>query len=108
MGPNNSTPARLFFIDQKTGKQQELTDRIAELSITEADGDEVVSVGFQCQHCEHADCKRTHDGKIRCTRWSRWVEPNERSCEEYSFTLPFFLDPEQQAKTIEYFQRKQR
>lgn len=108
MGPESSTPARLFFVNPETGERHELTDRIAELSITEAEGDESMSVGFRCQHCEHADPKRTKDGKIRCKRFSQWVEPNAMNCEEYSYSFPLVFDPIYQAEMMKYFERKQR
>lgn len=114
MGPENSTPVQLFYADPETGEKREITDRVTELSVINSiadhmtEGWEAMSVGFQCQHCEHADPKRTHNGKKRCKRWSRWVEPNGRNCEEYSYTLPVFLDPLEQAAMIEYFQRKQK
>lgn len=112
MGPENSTPTQLFYIDQQTGEKREITDRIAELSVIDSiadhitEGWEEVSVGFQCQHCEHADTKRTHDGRIRCTRWSRWVEPNGRNCEEYGYSIPFKFDPVQYAEAMKYFQNQ--
>lgn len=108
MGPENSPPTHLVYINPETGEQHELMGLAENISLTEMEGWEDMSVGFQCQHCEHADPKRTHDGKIRCKRWSRWVEPNGRNCEEYSYTLPVFLDPTKQAEMIEYFQRKQK
>lgn len=108
MGPDNSSPVRLFFVDPETGEQQEISDHIAELSITETGSDEAMSAFFRCRDCEHADCKRTQDTKIRCKRWSRWVEPNERACEEHNIFFPLYFDPVQQAEMMKYFQRKQR
>lgn len=37
----------------------------------------------QCQYCEYANPKRKIDDKIRCTRFSQWVEPKNR-CSAYS------------------------
>lgn len=47
-------------------------------------GDEIVSCCRMCISCYHADRKREHDGRVRCTRWSRWVDPEAKPCEEYS------------------------
>lgn len=114
MGPDSSPPTHLFYINSETGEPQEITDRIAELSvieqitdsITKTEGWTEVSAGFLCRHCEHADCKRTHDGKIRCKRWSQWVEPTAHSCKEYGYSIPFQFDPVQQAEIMEYFQNQ--
>lgn len=108
MGPENSPPTYLCYINPETGEQHKLMGLVENISLTEVEGFEDMSVGFQCQHCEHADPKRTHDGKIRCKRWSRWVEPNGRNCEEYGFTLPLSFNSEQHTKAMEYFQRKQK
>lgn len=37
----------------------------------------------QCQYCEYANPKRKIDDKIRCTRFSQWVDPDNR-CSAYS------------------------
>ena len=37
----------------------------------------------KCANCGRADTNRKNDGRIRCTRFSRWVYPFEDSCEGY-------------------------
>lgn len=37
----------------------------------------------QCRHCEYANPRRKIDDKIRCTRFSQWVEPKS-TCSAYS------------------------
>ena len=45
----------------------------------------------ECRFCPHADTNRTKDGKIRCKRFSQWVDPHSL-CDKYadkSFPLLF-------------------
>lgn len=35
-----------------------------------------------CRYCDHADPKRERNGKIRCKRFSQWVDPIGKVCEE--------------------------
>jgi len=83
MGPDNSTPVTLYYVDHATGKATKLGPGIPELTLTNG-GDEIVSCCRMCISCYHADRKREHDGRVRCTRWSRWVDPEAKPCEEYS------------------------
>lgn len=32
-----------------------------------------------CHFCEFGDPKRTKGNKIRCTRWSTWVDPSQET-----------------------------
>ena len=43
-----------------------------------------MSTKSACDWCSKGDKNRTKDGKIRCTRYSKWVYPFEDSCEEYA------------------------
>lgn len=40
MGPDNSPPVQLFFLNEETGERTALCSTISELSITEKEGDE--------------------------------------------------------------------
>lgn len=42
-----------------------------------------MSAKSACAECIKADKTRTKDGRIRCTRYSKWVYPFDESCEEY-------------------------
>lgn len=42
-----------------------------------------MSAKSACTECIKANKNRTKDGKIRCTKYSKWVYPFEDSCEEY-------------------------
>lgn len=42
-----------------------------------------MSAKSACTECIKADKTRTKDGRIRCTRCSKFVYPFEDSCEEY-------------------------
>lgn len=36
-----------------------------------------------CMDCKYCNTKRTNEeGKVRCTRYSQFVEPNQKSCYE--------------------------
>lgn len=36
-----------------------------------------------CMDCKYCNTKRTNEeGKVRCTRYSQFVEPNQKSCDE--------------------------
>ncbi len=43
-----------------------------------------------CMQCEHSDKERQKDGKIRCTRFSRWVQP-VFYCDEYTYRIDWSL-----------------
>ena len=42
-----------------------------------------MSCGKECRFCPHADPNRTQNGKIRCKRFSQWVDPHSL-CDEYA------------------------
>lgn len=42
-----------------------------------------MSAKSACADCTKVDKNRTKDGRIRCTRYSKWVYPFDESCEEY-------------------------
>lgn len=46
-------------------------------------GANAMTYKVQCRYCEYANPKRKIDDKIRCTRFSQWVEPENR-CPAYS------------------------
>lgn len=107
MGPDNSPPVQLFFVNEETGEQTALCSTILELSITEKEGDEPMYFGG-CGDCSHADHKRKQGEKVRCTRWSRWVNPHGKPCEEHSIFFPFNLTPEQYLESLEMMKNYQR
>ncbi|MCM1224089.1 MAG: hypothetical protein NC548_57520 [Lachnospiraceae bacterium] len=106
MGVGDSSPVRLFYVDQETGEQKELTQDIAELTISEAKDSESMTEIGACLTCRHADSNRTKDGKIRCKRWSQWVSRMQKSCKEYGYSIsfdvhelaPYFLPQEPKGK----------
>lgn len=65
-----------------------------------------MSAYFRCRDCEHSDCNRTQGSKIRCKRYSCWVEPNEIACEEKHIPFPLAFDSVAQAEMIERYQKK--
>lgn len=108
MGPDNSPPVRLYLVNQETGERTELPKEIPEISITETEGDELMSYFGGCGDCSHADHKRKQGDKVRCTRWSRWVSPQEKPCEEHTVSFPFNLTPEQYLASLEMMKNYQR
>lgn len=48
-----------------------------------------MSVGCLCSHCDAADCNRRKDDKIRCTKYSQWVNPNDIGCDAYVGAMSF-------------------
>lgn len=105
MGPDNSPPVQLFFINEDTGEKTELTATIKEFSFTEAGDDEPMYFGG-CGDCSHADHKRKQGEKIRCTRWSRWVSPQGKPCEEHTVSFPFNIDPMKHLEMMQYYYQK--
>lgn len=54
-----------------------------------------MSVLSYCSHCDASDCNRRKGNKIRCTRFSQWVDPNNIACEEFNGALSFLdMSPE--------------
>ena len=47
-----------------------------------------MSVGCLCSHCDAADCNRRKNDKIRCTKYSQWVNPNDIGCDAYACSEP--------------------
>ncbi len=109
MGPDNSSPVQLYLMNEETGERIDLSATISELSITAKEDGEPMSCFGGCADCSHADRERKQGEKIRCKRWSCWVNPHGKTCEEYSFSFsfPIALDPIEQAERMKYFQRKQ-
>lgn len=61
-----------------------------------------------CGDCSHADHKRKQGEKVRCTRWSRWVSPQEKPCEEHTVSFPFNITPEQYLESLAMMKNYQR
>lgn len=106
MGPDNSTPVRLFFVDPETGERTELPKKIPEIAITGTEGDEPMSYFGGCGDCSHADHKRKQGEKVRCTRWSQWVNPHGKPCEERTISFPLNIDPMKHLEMMQYFYQK--
>lgn len=63
-----------------------------------------MSVGCLCSHCDASDCNRRKDGKIRCTRYSQWVNPNDRGCDAYTGAMSFAdMTPEKMREIAELY-----
>lgn len=107
MGPDNLPPVRLFFINEETGEKTELPPTIKEFSFTETGDDEPMYFGG-CGDCSHADHKRKQGEKVRCKRWSRWVSPQGKPCEEHNISFPFNLTPEQYLESLEMMKNYQK
>lgn len=43
-----------------------------------------MSVLSRCSHCDASDCNRRKGNKIRCTRFSQWVDPNSEVCDVFA------------------------
>lgn len=108
MGPDDSAPVRLCYIDPETGERHELPDALPELSFTEAEGRWEPMYFGGCGDCSYADHKRKQGEKIRCKRWSRWVNPQGKPCEEHSISFPLNLTPEQYLGSLEMMKHYQR
>ena len=108
MGPDNSPPVRLFFINEETGEKTELPATIKEFSFTEAEGGWEPMYFGGCGDCSHADLKRRQGEKVRCKRWSRWVNPQGTPCEEHSISFSLNLTPEQYLGSLEMMKNYQR
>lgn len=66
-----------------------------------------MSVGCLCSHCDAADCNRRKNDKIRCTKYSQWVNPNDIGCDAYVGAMSFAdMSPEKNErnrKTVSRF-----
>lgn len=60
----------------------------------------------QCRFCKNQDATRKNGNKIRCRKYSKWVELSE-NCEEYAAKL-FQLTPEAMMQHIESMQHYQK
>ncbi len=108
MGPDDSAPVRLCYIDPETDERHEIPNALPELSFTEAEGGWEPMYFGGCGDCSHADLKRRQGEKVRCKRWSRWVNPQGTPCEEHSISFPLNLTPEQYLESIEMMKNYQR
>lgn len=63
-----------------------------------------MSTGHLCSHCNSSDCNRRKDGKIRCTKYSQWVNPNDIGCDTYSGAMLFAeMTPEKMKEIAELY-----
>ena len=103
MGPDTSTsPVQLRYFDPVSQTWTDLSKDIVGLpTFSIVDGsEESVSCGRACRWCKHADTQRTKDEKIRCKRWSRWVDRDD-VCEENLESMSFGFTPEDYSKFIQ-------
>lgn len=106
MKPDNSPPVRLYLVNHETGERTELPKEIPEISITETEGNEPMTYFGDCGDCIHADHKRKQGEKVRCTRWSQWVNPQGKPCEERTISFQFNIDPAKHLEMMQYFYQK--
>ena len=100
MGPETSTSSiQLRYFDPVSQTWIDLSKDVVRLptfSIIDG-GNESMSYGRACQWCKHADTQRTKGEKIRCRRWSQWVDRNH-VCEENLESMSFRFTPEDYQK----------
>ena len=83
------SPAYWSVNEQNSGKIEEIRS---------------MSVGCLCSHCNFSDCNRRNDNKIRCTRYSQWVNPNDIGCDVYVGAMSFAdMSPEKMKEIAELY-----
>lgn len=100
MGPETSTSSiQLRYFDPVSQTWIDLSKDVVRLpTFSIIDGsNESMSCGRACQWCKHADTQRTKGEKIRCKRWSQWVDRNH-VCEENLESMSFRFTPEDYQK----------
>lgn len=63
-----------------------------------------MSVLSRCSHCDASDCNRRKGNKIRCTRFSQWVDPNSEVCDVFCWATSFLnMNPEKMKEVAELY-----
>ncbi len=63
-----------------------------------------MSVLSHCSHCDASDCNRRNGDKIRCTRFSQWVDPNGKACDAFVGATSFLnMTPEKMKEVAELY-----
>lgn len=89
MGEKDTCSIKLY-IETGKGEYVPIPDHIPEITLTESE-ETGMSCGIGCRFCENSDEKRRKDDLIRCKRWSQWVKPIGKVCEEYTESFTFEL-----------------
>lgn len=101
MGPDEKTPSTFFITDPATGDKIEVPREIAEMTLALCGDDMGEAVSHSrgcCYGCDHSDGTRRQGDKIRCKRWSQWVDPMHDSCSECTFSVRGTLTEKQKTK----------
>lgn len=94
MGHGEQAPMTLYFKHPDTGEMIELPREVAEMTLSLC-GDESNPLKGCCYGCDYSDATRRHGDKIRCKRWSQWVDPMHDFCPECTFSVSGTLTDEQ-------------
>lgn len=100
MGHGEQTPLTFFIKNPHTGEMVEVPREVAEVTLSLCDGEDSTPRGC-CYGCDHSDGTRRQGDKIRCKRWSQWVDPMKECCPECTFSVSGTLTEEMKNKIKE-------
>lgn len=97
MGHDEQTPSTFFIKNPHTGEMVEVPREVAEMTLSLCDGEDSHPRGC-CYGCDYSDATRRQGDKIRCKRWSQWVDPMHDSCPECTFSVRGTLTEKQKTE----------
>lgn len=104
MGPHEKINGTFYVTDPATGDQIEVPREVAEMTLALCGDDVGEAVSHSrgcCYGCDHSDGTRQQGDKIRCKRWSQWVDPMKDCCPECTFSVSGTLTEEMKRKIKE-------